>query len=48
VLGRHDRFDDVGDIVDVGEGFDAKQNVVEWLLGRMGGIFGCADDCARN
>jgi hypothetical protein len=44
VLGRNDRLDDVGDIVYIGEGLDAEENVVEGLLRRMGGIFGRSDD----
>ena len=45
VLGRDDRLDDVGNIVYIGQGFYAKENIVKGLLGRMGGIFGSADDC---
>lgn len=44
MLRGDDRLDDVGDIVYIGEGLDAEEDVVERLLGRMGGIFGCADD----
>jgi hypothetical protein len=45
MLRRDDRLDDVGNIVYIGQGFYAKEDVVKWLLGRMGGIFGSADDC---
>jgi hypothetical protein len=45
VLRRDDRLDDVGDIVYIRQGFDAEEDVIKRLLGRMGGIFGCADDC---
>lgn len=46
MLWRDDRLDDVGDIIYIGECFDAKQDVVEGLLGGMCGIFRCADDWA--
>ena len=46
VLGRDDRLDDVGDIVYIGEGLDAEENVVEWLFGRMCSVFGGADNWA--
>lgn len=45
MLRRDDRLDDVGNIVYIRQGFYAKEDVVKWLLGRMGGIFGSADDC---
>lgn len=45
MLWRDDRLDDVGDVVDVGQCFDAEEDVVEGLLGRMRGILGCPDDC---
>jgi len=45
VLGRNDGLDDVGDIVYIGKGLDAEEDVVEGLLGRMGGIFGRSHDC---
>ena len=45
MLGRDDRLDDVGDIVYVREGFYAEEDIVKGLLGRMGGVFGCADNC---
>lgn len=44
MLRGDDRLDDVGDIVYIGQGFYAKKDVIKRLLGRMGGIFGCADD----
>jgi hypothetical protein len=47
VLGGDDRLDDVCDIVYVGKGFDAEKNIVKGLFGRMGGIFGGANDCKR-
>jgi hypothetical protein len=47
VLGRDDRLDDVGDIVYVRESFYAEEDIVKGLLGRMGGIFGGANDCRR-
>jgi hypothetical protein len=46
VLWRDDRFDDVGDIIYIGECFDAKKDVVKGLLGGMCGVFRCSDDCA--
>ena len=46
MLGRNDRLDDVGNIVYVGQGFYAEEDVVKRLLGRMGGIFGGAYDCS--
>ena len=45
MLWRDDRLDDVGDIIYVGECFDAEEDVVEGLLGGMCGIFRCADNC---
>ena len=45
MLWRDDRLDDVGNVIYVGKGFDAEENVVEGLLGRVCGIFGCSDDC---
>lgn len=45
MLRRDDRLNDVGNIVYIGQGFYAKEDVVKWLLGRMRGIFGSADDC---
>jgi hypothetical protein len=45
MLRRDDRLDDVGDIVYIRQGLYAKEDVVKRLLGRMGGIFGGADDC---
>jgi hypothetical protein len=47
VLGGDDGFDDVGDIVYVGQGFNAEKNIVKGLFGRMGGIFGGSNDCKR-
>ena len=47
MLRGDDRLDDVGDIVYIGQGFYAKEDVIKRLLGRMGGIFGCADDCSE-
>lgn len=44
VLRRDDGLDDVGDIVYIGEGFDAEEDVVEWLFRRMGSVFWCADN----
>jgi hypothetical protein len=44
MLRRDDRLDDVGNIVYIRQGFYAKEDVVKRLLGRMGGIFGSADD----
>ena len=46
MLRRHDRLDDVCDIVYVRECFYAEEDIVEWLLGRMGSIFGCSHDCS--
>lgn len=48
MLGRDDRLDDVGDIVYVGQGFDAEENIVKGLLGRMGGIFGSSNNCKHG
>jgi hypothetical protein len=47
MLRRDDRLDDVGDIVYIRQGLYAKEDVVKRLLGRMGGIFGGADDSMR-
>jgi hypothetical protein len=44
VLWRDDRLDDVGDVIYVREGFDAEEDVVEGLLGRLCGIFRGPDD----
>jgi hypothetical protein len=44
MLRRNDRLDDVGDIVYIGKGFYAEEDVVKRLFGRMGGIFGCSHD----
>ena len=44
VLRGDDGFDNVGNIVYIGEGLDAEKHVVERLLGRMGGIFRSAND----
>jgi hypothetical protein len=44
VLRRDNGFDDVGDIVYIGEGFDAEEHVVERLLRRMGGVFWGSDN----
>jgi hypothetical protein len=43
VLRCNHRLDDVCQIVDVGEGFDAEENVVECSL-LVGSIFGALDD----
>jgi hypothetical protein len=32
VLRRDDRFDDIGDIIYIGKGLDAEENIVEWLF----------------
>jgi hypothetical protein len=45
MLRRDDRLNDVGNVVYIGQGFYAKEDVVKRLLGRMRGIFGGADDC---
>jgi len=45
MLWGDDRLDDIGDVVDVGEGLDAEQDIIEGLLGRMCGVFGCSNDC---
>lgn len=44
MLRRHDGFDDIGNVVDIGEGFNAEEDVVEWLFRRMCGVFRRADD----
>lgn len=44
MLGRDDGLDDVGDIVYIGEGLDAEEDVVEWLFGRMCSVFGGSDN----
>jgi hypothetical protein len=45
MLWRDNRLNDVGDIIYIGECLDAKEDVVEGLLGRLCGFFGCFDDC---
>jgi hypothetical protein len=45
VLWGNDRLDDVGNIVYIWESFYAEKDIVERLLGRMGGIFRSSDDC---
>jgi hypothetical protein len=48
MLWGDDGFDDVGDIVYIGKGLDAEEDVVERLFGGMGGIFGGSDDCGAG
>ncbi len=45
MLGRNDGIDYGGEIVDVGEGFDAEDDVVEGALLSICGFFGLSDDC---
>jgi len=48
VLGRNDGFDNVGDVVYVGKGLYAEEDIIERLLGSMGGVFRCSDHCGRG
>lgn len=45
MLWRDDRLDNVGDIVYIGKGFYAEQDIVERLFGRMSSVFWGSDDC---
>jgi len=45
-LRRYDRLDYVREIVDIGKGFDAEEDVVERLLRGGRGIFSGRNDCS--
>lgn len=47
MLGRHDRLNDGGDVVDVGQGLDAEEDVVKGCFRAACGLFGGAYDCVR-
>jgi hypothetical protein len=45
MLWGNNRLDDVGDVVYIRKGFYAKEDIIEGLFGRMGGIFGRSNNC---
>jgi hypothetical protein len=47
VLWGDDRLDDIGNIIYIRESLYAEEDIVERLLGRMGGIFRSSDDCEK-
>lgn len=48
MLRRDDGFDDGGEVVDVGEGLDAEQDVVEGRSVCTRSVFGRSDDCSNT
>ena len=46
VLGSDDGFYDSGQVVDIGEGLHAEQDVVESALLGVGSVFRSADNCS--
>lgn len=48
VLGCDDRFNDRGDIVDIGECLDAEKNVVVCRFRRLCSFFGSTDNCRKS